>query len=547
MQFGKGGLKVSGRDSMLSQSSNYSVSARDSSHGTERERGISLERRSSRTRLEIVDAIKANRQGSGTSLNAISIVNTSSFNVSPTSMGNATNHRRHSLGFGGGGESNDVITVPRRISKVMGFNKLEFNPMALDQDRSGPLLELGKDKEEKKGKDERSQKQQAQEEAHRRGTCILDDNVLGRSGGPLSTGSSLQEDSIKMLDNDDSHDINATLNNHDNNRTSSQSTTSDSMTGGSTQGPVSLAPKHGSNHPMPHIHTVAKIEDHSHSHHHSPATVIALPKPPSYPHPSTIENATSTTSGAGTAHEINSTHPPAVPTPTPISVPTPAHVPAVAVPEVKDHDLILPDELLENFDLPHGPITPTVARVVLSVLKQGGKLSMKSVHKILRIGYKLLHELPNTTHCTLSPQDRLTVVGDIHGQVTIAHRQVFLLHNRLLKYYLYITSPQPLYITSPQPLYTTSPPLCTYSYPTSHKPQTAIHIPHFTYRQLPDLLHILDDSGFPSATNRYLFNGDFVDRGPRGVEVMCLLLTIFAGNLLANSSCVYLSPLALST
>ena len=65
---------------------------------------------------------------------------------------------------------------------------------------------------------------------------------------------------------------------------------------------------------------------------------------------------------------------------------------------------------------------------------------MKSVHKILRIAYKLLSELPNTTICTLKPQDRLTVVGDIHGQ-------------------------------------------------------------------LPDLLHILDDSGFPSTTNRYLFNG----------------------------------------
>jgi hypothetical protein len=46
--------------------------------------------------------------------------------------------------------------------------------------------------------------------------------------------------------------------------------------------------------------------------------------------------------------------------------------------------------------------------------------------------------------------------------------------------------------------------------------------------QLPDLIHILEDSGFPSETNKYIFNGDFVDRGPRGVEVMCLLLALFS-------------------
>lgn len=44
--------------------------------------------------------------------------------------------------------------------------------------------------------------------------------------------------------------------------------------------------------------------------------------------------------------------------------------------------------------------------------------------------------------------------------------------------------------------------------------------------QLPDLLHILQTSGLPSRTNKYIFNGDFVDRGPYGVEVMCTLLAL---------------------
>ena len=76
----------------------------------------------------------------------------------------------------------------------------------------------------------------------------------------------------------------------------------------------------------------------------------------------------------------------------------------------------LPQTMLENFDIPCGPITPSIAAVVMNVLKQGGKLSFKSAHKILRISYKFLSELPNTTHCVVGPEDRLTVVGDLHGK-----------------------------------------------------------------------------------------------------------------------------------
>ena len=45
--------------------------------------------------------------------------------------------------------------------------------------------------------------------------------------------------------------------------------------------------------------------------------------------------------------------------------------------------------------------------------------------------------------------------------------------------------------------------------------------------QLDDLLYILDEAGMPSASNKYIFNGDFVDRGSKGVEIMSILLALF--------------------
>jgi diadenosine tetraphosphatase ApaH/serine/threonine PP2A family protein phosphatase len=41
--------------------------------------------------------------------------------------------------------------------------------------------------------------------------------------------------------------------------------------------------------------------------------------------------------------------------------------------------------------------------------------------------------------------------------------------------------------------------------------------------QLDDLLYIFRRHGFPSPSRPYLFNGDFVDRGPRSVEIVTIL------------------------
>lgn len=92
--------------------------------------------------------------------------------------------------------------------------------------------------------------------------------------------------------------------------------------------------------------------------------------------------------------------------------------------------------------------------------RKGGRLITRSLLKILTLTYHKLVKEPNISKVTIKNNSKLTVVGDLHGQ-------------------------------------------------------------------LNDLLHILDTSGLPTNGHKYVFNGDFVDRGKYSVEVCAIIFSLY--------------------
>eukprot|EP00903_Cladosiphon_okamuranus_P008563 g8217.t1 len=118
------------------------------------------------------------------------------------------------------------------------------------------------------------------------------------------------------------------------------------------------------------------------------------------------------------------------------------------------------EDNLMDYSLSKSAPTMETVEEVMQLFESGGQLSTKTVRKILRDAYKHLKSLGNINRVPLnSKEEKVTVVGDIHGQ-------------------------------------------------------------------LADLVHLMNHNGLPSETNKYIFNGDFVDRGFQGVEVLVLLFLL---------------------
>ncbi|CAN0153389.1 unnamed protein product, partial [Laminaria digitata] len=68
-------------------------------------------------------------------------------------------------------------------------------------------------------------------------------------------------------------------------------------------------------------------------------------------------------------------------------------------------------------------------------------------------------------------------------------------------------------------------------------PEDTVTVVGDIHGQLADLVHLMNHNGMPSKTNKYVFNGDFVDRGFQGVEVLILLfllMTVFPDSVFLN-------------
>eukprot|EP00606_Chrysophyceae_sp_TOSAG23-5_P000978 GSChrysophyteH2.ASY1.ANO1.780.1 assembled CDS len=120
----------------------------------------------------------------------------------------------------------------------------------------------------------------------------------------------------------------------------------------------------------------------------------------------------------------------------------------------------------------NGPIKPDLPRALVELFKRPhiGIFEPKSLMKLLRNVYKKLKACGNGNRIMVPDGGRITVVGDIHGQID-------------------------------------------------------------------DLLLILEEAGEPSPTNLILFNGDFVDRGAHGFEVVTIMFSYFA----AYPGCVFMN------
>jgi len=116
---------------------------------------------------------------------------------------------------------------------------------------------------------------------------------------------------------------------------------------------------------------------------------------------------------------------------------------------------------VECFEITTEHIDRSVASAMIDFCRRGGgfRIEQKTALKIINQALKIFQSQANVSHVTINEVTKLTVVGDLHGQ-------------------------------------------------------------------LSDLIYILDKSGLPSFKNKYIFNGDFVDRGENSVEVVTLIFAL---------------------
>ena len=69
-----------------------------------------------------------------------------------------------------------------------------------------------------------------------------------------------------------------------------------------------------------------------------------------------------------------------------------------------------------DFELPPGIVTMNEVKLIIDLYRRGGKLVPRSVHKLLRLSYKILKDRPNVSKVNITEKDKLVIVGDLHGK-----------------------------------------------------------------------------------------------------------------------------------
>lgn len=160
--------------------------------------------------------------------------------------------------------------------------------------------------------------------------------------------------------------------------------------------------------------------------------------------------------------------------------------------------------------LPDQPIDMSYASEVIELIRSGRRLSTEMFLRLIFECTEKMRVLPNIVHqqvpssITKLPPPPLTAASNTSSSSTTTT--------------VADLSPPPLATNSTTPDDHLSSDSCT--------PARVIVVGDI-HGSLADLLYIVDHFGMPSSQNRFIFNGDFVDRGDMGIEIMSILMVLY--------------------
>ncbi len=80
-----------------------------------------------------------------------------------------------------------------------------------------------------------------------------------------------------------------------------------------------------------------------------------------------------------------------------------------------------------DYELPPGLVTIQEVKSIIEVYRRGGKLVTRSVQKLLRLGYQHFSKQQNISRVSIGEEEKLIIVGDIHGKLEILIFFLFLI------------------------------------------------------------------------------------------------------------------------